>query len=114
METEQYPGDEKANMKPGLIALSKTWISQSAFMCQFMEAEARFLKQGGSEERWAAVLRIMGWISAPEEVFVVYSSYFPPMMDQLLFSSFSLRNSYTVKVTACPGATLMTRGVIPL
>lgn len=43
MGKEQYPGDEKANMKPGLIALSKTWISQSAFMCRFMEAEAQVL-----------------------------------------------------------------------
>lgn len=42
MEKEQYPGDGKANMKPGLIALSKTWISQSAFKCQFREAETRF------------------------------------------------------------------------
>lgn len=43
-----------------------------------------------------------------------YSSYFPPSSTSLLFSSLSFRYSYTVNVTACPGATLMTLGVIPL
>lgn len=43
-----------------------------------------------------------------------HSSYFPPTIARLLFSNFSFKNSYTVNVTACPGATLMIRGVIPL
>lgn len=43
-----------------------------------------------------------------------YSSYLPPTKAKLLFSSFDLRYSYTVKVTAWPGATRMIRGVMPL
>lgn len=44
-----------------------------------------------------------------------YPSYLPPVnTNGLLFSSFSFKYSYTVKVTAWPGATRMTRGVIPL
>ena len=43
-----------------------------------------------------------------------HSEYSPPTMGILVFSSFSFRNSYTVNVTACPGATRITLGVMPL
>lgn len=43
-----------------------------------------------------------------------YSSYFPPGDVHELLSILSLRYSYTVKVTAWPGATRIIRGVIPL
>lgn len=44
-----------------------------------------------------------------------YSSYLDPRIDVgFVFSIFSLRYSYTVNVTAWPGATLMIRGVMPL
>ena len=49
------------------------------------------------------------------DLFPVYSSYCPSELNIIeLFSNFSFRYSYTVNVTACPGATRMTRGVIPL
>lgn len=46
----------------------------------------------------------------------IYSSYFPApgCVAGVFFSSLSLRYSYTVKVTAWPGATRMIRGVMPL
>lgn len=43
-----------------------------------------------------------------------YSSYFPPLVLKELLSILSLRNSYTVKVTAWPGATRIILGVMPL
>lgn len=43
-----------------------------------------------------------------------YSSNLPPTKAQLEASSLPLRYSYTVNVTAWPGATRITRGVIPL
>jgi hypothetical protein len=43
-----------------------------------------------------------------------YSENLPPTKAQFEFSSFPLRISYTVNVTACPGATRITRGVMPL
>lgn len=43
-----------------------------------------------------------------------YSSYFPPTNGTLLLSSLVFKNSYTVNVTAWPGATRIIRGVIPL
>lgn len=43
-----------------------------------------------------------------------YSEYASPPAINLLFSNLDLRYSYTVNVTAWPGATRMTRGVMPL
>jgi hypothetical protein len=44
----------------------------------------------------------------------LHSSYLSPGIISLVFSSLSFKYSYTVKVTACPGATRITRGVIPI
>lgn len=53
------------------------------------------------------------WVSTAAHASPHYSSYCPPGTISLPFSSMPLRYSYTVNVTACPGATRITRGVIP-